>query len=214
MDATTYPAWQKAIREAQAITEARIAEENAREEAEERRKQAEKDAKLAGALKKALAHFGIEAEPTSNRWDVDEFVFSLSEHSAYNVRPVQRYEGARKPDSVPVEEYEAAYFALNVRHKDIEALSDDYDDYFGARLHETVTVQGQRIDGDWTGWQAGLAYCLDSIQRSAEEERQRKENRVLRASQTPEYPPEPTKAEQLEELIRAIVREQRYAEDY
>lgn len=205
---TTYPAWQTTIREAQAVADARWKAQQAEEDAKREREQAELDARYAPLLKTALAHFGIDVEPTKNEWIAGTLKFYLAERpEPYIVRNYDEYPSPRHFGDKPIDTYPVAWFRLVVEDVDAQAL---WEDYSGA-LSDWVEVECQPLDGDWTDYRCRLAEAIDNITAQGQKARAHVAMWEARRQQDAEQPkpaPRPTLNEQLVLTIRALARDE------
>jgi len=168
----TIPNWQAKIRAAQAASEEKIAAINAEQDA----KQREMDKKDAAKLKRVLAYFGIDAEPTRNEWVQDEYEFRL-EANKYSAKDKARF---------VINENGRVSFTLIVSRPDTCALWRDLPGYQDPyeRLSETVRVEGLAENADDEAlleFRAQLAYALDNLDlKHADVVSRQRENREKR----------------------------------
>ena len=179
-----FPAWQTALRQAQAEMVRRQAAEQAQREARE----AERQRLLGADLAKALANFGIQVDaPDTNRIELDGFIFKIGD-AGYDLYPYRDTNAkwvrfdliiyAQPPVEIDSDSWGGAYRALVFNHPQA---------------------------GDWQTEQAALAETLDYVL-----ERYNDLLRRLSAAQVAPTKPDPTPTtdQQLADLIRAIVREE------
>lgn len=186
-EATQYPAWQAAIRKAQVAENARIAEQNAKWEAEQR----ERDRKNIENMRQKVEACGLVlSQGDTDKWTIGEYTFHVTETRDYKDMLIvtKRVPGAKFSDFSEVEE------GLWTR---------------GYRCDRDEIVYLRNADG------ADIANAIDRVDASVLEQVER--NRIAleqfeaatqapKADSTPK--PVPSLTEQLAALIREIVREE------
>jgi len=187
MTETNYPAWQKAIRDAQ-VTQAAF---NATQEAEEQAIKAEIDARQGRDLAYVLdVAFGIHVDdPLTNSVEIDGFDFWLKRNS-------DEY------SSTPSFSNSNGSLTFTLRVNAVRPDSIQWDDHWPDSL-EFVCRHSLGERHDWTYLRASLANGLDELKRNAAfaiEQKKFNEKRV-KAS-----PPESTE-EQIAKLIKRLVFE-------
>lgn len=187
-----YPVWQAEIRKAQAQQRLRDEEAERRFEVERAAKQAAQDAEDGGNLKTALGWLGIEAEPSSSRWEMDGLAFILN-----------FFRGGQ----------DWVHFSLTIsrRHGLTEDEQADLDrlgyhaDY--AFLSQTLDFSFDPQEWDWTQRRAEMADAIDRINDGYEVfQRQITQARERLASRKAEIEAQPS-VETLEEKLACVIRE-------
>jgi hypothetical protein len=183
-----YPAWQKTIRQGQAYCQQLIDDEKKRWlEAE-----AVEEAMLGLQLTEALSYFNISVDPLlENRMVLDRIAFSivprgekkeLLNRSAdalhFDLTVAYQLEEDYERERVRLEEYSLCYTAIAIRHR----LDDD----------------------DWQQEHSQLADAIDKVTQAA----QRFMAQVDGWKAQPVISPLPTLSQQLESLLREIVRDE------
>jgi hypothetical protein len=179
---STYPEWQKVIREAQ-YRQTELYRQIHEAAAIEARKLDEAKAELLG---EALALFGIDARPTENRYQLGSIVFSL-ERVAETLKRGAFYD-----------------FRLLIAY----ALEPKYvakaDDYYG-HLHSLRIEEASEYD--WNAARARMADAIDQVTRGALQFMAHLDADERNAATAP---PKPSIAEQLAQLIREIATAEFY----
>lgn len=135
-----YPAWQETIRKGQAY----IAEREAQYQAAADEAWQLETLEEGKQLGRVLSLFGINAEPTSNDYQIDDFRFSFGLHP-----------GTKLGD------HGRMAFYLSVTY-----AKDGYEDDDPWALSKTIMVNNA-VDDDWSQAHAQLANVLDEITRKA-----------------------------------------------
>lgn len=192
----TVPSWQVKIRAAQALNEERIAAHLAEKDA----KQREMDKGNAAKLKRALAYFGIDAEPDRNEWVQDEYGFRLERERFTDEGNAGLF----------IDENGLVSFTLIVYRPDTCVLWRDLpgyqDPYY--QLSEMVKVRGLAVnaaDEDLQESRTDLAYALDMLDTKHEEVVKRAAQSVKDEDEEHEYV---SVATQLARLIGQLVGEE------
>lgn len=197
MTTVNYPAWQNTLRASQAVVNAKLAEETERQRQEQETKNAAQRTKDAESLKRMLALFGIDADPVDNEWVADGYHFSLQRMNTY---------ADGRSDTVREWEHQEARqirFVLRV--------ADGND----GGMHDKIDYSGS-IEDDWTPLQARLADILDKLaaQRASRLAWIAEQERAEAARERKRLDKLPTLSEQLESLIRRIVRQEISADEF
>lgn len=220
MTESTYPAWQSAIREAQA----KVAEANAKaaQEQEERKRQeeAEKNAQDAQHLQQVLGLLGIAIPlPECDEVTLDGVTLRLYYYHVFASAPHKFGEPPPPKDTVE--------FTLDVcRRIAEEDMGDFAEDLYWGDLCRTVNGRGKLEGSNWLDSQAKLANAIDYVNTSYEEQMnrlatlkaaaaQRAELRQWRESQ-PEPPPTPEQVlmDALKAFINVYRPERSHMEDF
>lgn len=141
-----YPDWQTEIRKAQAEQQRRDEEAERYFETVRAAKQAVQDAEDAGNLKTALGWLGIEAEPSSSRWEMDGLAFTLN-----FFRAGQSW----------------VHFSLTIRRQnemtEDELASPDFAGLDYDFLSQTLDFSFDPQEWDWTPRRAEMADAIDRV---------------------------------------------------
>lgn len=181
IEVTIYPAWQETIRKGQAYVADRERQEAAEREAQDQAAELEEGKQL----KRVLALFGIEADPTKNECIVGDFAFS------FGVHPGTQFEQRGR-----------AAFHLTVSY-----AKDGYKDDDPWALTKTIYVNNL-IDDDWSKAHADLANVIDKITQKAPDVLARIAQQVAPLATAPADALPMSISDTLVELMRKLIREQ------
>lgn len=176
-----YPAWQLEIRKAQAVEEAAIAREKAKDAEEE----AEKERKMGALLKLALAVFGIESEPQTNEVRVPGgYSFCLGQRSK-------------------LEQGQVFSFVLFVRRDLPEGMVYDSVPY----IQRSIEVGKFSLPFPKSGTRARLAYAIDELDAEHDMIIQRREANLKKEAEAASKPATSNEAAEMHfsYMIRKIV---------
>jgi hypothetical protein len=199
-ESNPYPAWQEEIRAAQASVRAEIEAERIKVLEE----QAARELRLGGLLEGALSDFGIDVPGPliTNRFEIDGIRFLISHYCKDDeLMPTLVGSNMRRE---PIFDYhlEVGY----VLEGKYASAQEDYEDY---SIYKTLAIRHDFDNPDWTQEHAQLADAIDSVTANGKAFMAKVDNWETAVPPTPL----PTFSQQLENVLREIVRDELMKQD-